>query len=350
MFFLLIVSSLSLNVFADIHSNTTAGTPDAHAPIGVMGDHTHHAGEWMFSYRFMQMRMKDNVQGSNSISPEQIISLPNAFAPPANLRVVPLEMTTDMHMFGLMYAPNDNVTLMAMANYLDKSMEHLTYMGMMGGTVRGKFTTESSGFGDTKLAALVKWKSDDTHNVHLNIGLSIPTGGISEKDQILPPMGALVEKILPYAMQLGSGTWDIEPGITYAGNASKWGWGAQYIATLRLEDNSKNYSLGDQHRINSWGSYRLKPWLSTSLRLSYTDLDNIDGADQRVALPVQTADPHNYGGERVDLALGFNLLGQNGTLRGHRLALEYEQPITQHVNGVQLEMRDMFTLGYQYAF
>ena len=27
--------------------------PDAHAPIGVMGDRTHHQGHWMLSYRLM---------------------------------------------------------------------------------------------------------------------------------------------------------------------------------------------------------------------------------------------------------------------------------------------------------
>jgi hypothetical protein len=30
---------------------------NAHAPIGVMGDHRHHQGELMFSYRYMRMWM-----------------------------------------------------------------------------------------------------------------------------------------------------------------------------------------------------------------------------------------------------------------------------------------------------
>ena len=33
---------------------------DDHAPIGVMADHYHEAGEVMFSYRFMSMSMKGN--------------------------------------------------------------------------------------------------------------------------------------------------------------------------------------------------------------------------------------------------------------------------------------------------
>ena len=31
--------------------------PDSHAPISVMGDHTHKKNEVMFSYRFMKMQL-----------------------------------------------------------------------------------------------------------------------------------------------------------------------------------------------------------------------------------------------------------------------------------------------------
>ena len=49
--------------------------PGAHAPISVMGDHTHKKKEVMFSYRFMKMQMnklynnnKKLIQGKNLIS------------------------------------------------------------------------------------------------------------------------------------------------------------------------------------------------------------------------------------------------------------------------------------------
>ena len=56
----------------------------------------HKKGEWMFSYRKMQMDMK-NTQNRN--------------------------MSTEMDMIGAMYAPNDDVTLMIMTNYLKKTMD-----------------------------------------------------------------------------------------------------------------------------------------------------------------------------------------------------------------------------------
>jgi len=325
--------------------------PDSHAPIGVMGDHIHGAGEWMISYRFMSMDMEDNLEGDDDISPEEIVTtIANPNAGPPTLRVVPVDMTTQMHMFGLMYAPSDTITLMAMLNYIDKEMDHLTFQGMAGTNRLGSFTTEASGVSDTKLSVLWGLHNDPQHKLHLNLGLSIPTGDIEEEDEVLTPMNTRPVLRLPYAMQLGSGTYDLEPGITYNGYDGRRAWGTQYRATIRLGENDEDYTLGDVHQLSGWGSYRFADGFSGSLRLTYRDQDSIDGRDTRIGAPVQTADPDNYGGEHLHLGIGFNLAGQSGAIRGHRLAFEYELPLIQDVNGVQMEMKSMLTLGYQYAF
>lgn len=326
-------------------------TADDHAPIGVMGDHLHAKGEWMVSYRYMRMDMKDNIEGGDSISADDIVtSIANPFAGPPTVRVVPVQMTTEMHMIGMMYAPSDRLTLMAMFNYIKKSMDHRTYMGMMGTNQLGTFSTSTSGIGDTKVAALWGLYSDDRHNLHLNLGVSLPTGSIDEEDDVLTPMNTRPTLRLPYAMQLGSGTYDLEPGITYSGNDGKLGWGAQWLATVRLSENDEDYTLGDMQRFTAWSSYRLKDSLSASVRLSYKDQDDIDGFDAAIAAPVTTANPSNYGGETLTVGVGVNYIFQQGALRGNRLAVEYEDTIDQDANGVQMEMQDMLTLGWQLAF
>ncbi len=330
-------------------ANTDHHKITAHAPIGVMGDHMHKAGEWMFSYRYMSMSMEDNLQGSNNISPEGIRDSG------LGLRVVPLQMTTDMHMFGAMYAPSDKLTLMLMVNYVEKEMDHLTFMMPMGPMMpmsmneTGVFTTKTSGIGDTKIGALYSLRSGDNTNIHLNLGLSIPTGKIDYTDQILTPMNTTPSPRLPYPMQLGSGTYDIQPGITYAGTRNSWDWGSQVKMIIRLDDNDEGYSLGDQTQVTSWGGYRFTHWLTGSLRLTYTHADEISGKDALINLPVQTSNPDNFGGERIDLGVGITLIGSEGAQKGHRLALEYETTIDQDVNGIQMEMQDMLTIGYQFS-
>ena len=330
-------------------ANTDHHKITAHAPIGVMGDHMHKTGEWMFSYRYMSMSMEDNLQGSNNISPEGIRDSG------LGLRVVPLQMTTDMHMFGAMYAPSDKLTLMLMVNYVEKEMDHLTFMMPMGPMMpmsmneTGVFTTKTSGIGDTKIGALYSLRSGDNTNIHLNLGLSIPTGKINYTDQILTPMNTTPSPRLPYPMQLGSGTYNIQPGITYAGTRNSWDWGSQVKMIIRLDDNDEGYSLGDQTQVTSWGGYRFTHWLTGSLRLTYTHADEISGKDALINLPVQTSNPDNFGGERIDLGVGITLIGSEGAQKGHRLALEYETTIDQDVNGIQMEMQDMLTIGYQFS-
>lgn len=327
---------------------------DGHAPIGVMGDHMHKAGEWMLSYRLMRMKMEDNRIGTDDVSPEDIVTtVPNRFfgqpGQPPTLRVVPTDMTMDMHMLGAMYAPSDAVTLMAMASYVDKSMKHITFMGPSGTTRLGTFSTNSHGFGDTRLTALVKLYRDPIHKLHLNAGISLPTGSTTEKDRILTPMNTRPSVRLPYAMQLGSGTFDLMPGLTYTGRSGDVGWGAQTTATLRLGDHH-GYSLGNAYEMTAWGSYQWAPWISTSLRLDGQTVGKIDGQDNKIVGPVQTADPSHYGGERIDLLVGANFAIQGGPLRGHRIALEAGVPVYQDLHGPQMKTEYVAILGWQYAF
>ena len=116
--------------------------------------------------------------------------------------------------------------------------------------------------------------------------------------------------------------------------------------TLRLGENDESYTLGDKQQLQAWAAYSVSPKVSFSVRGLYEFSDAIDGQDPAIMAPVQTANPNNYGGDRLDLALGSNVeLGG-----GHRVALEYQTTLNQDVNGVQMEMDDMLTLGYQYAF
>lgn len=326
----------------------------SHAPIGVMGDHMHKKGEWMLSYRYMYMDMEGNRDGETELSPETIVTtVPNRFSgaagQPPTLRVVPTSMTMDMHMFGAMYAPTDWLTLMAMGMYIEKSMDHITFMGGAGTTVLGTFNTKSKGLGDTKLSGLFRLYDSKMHHLHFNAGLSLPTGSNTKRDDILTPMGATVNVRLPYPMQLGSGTVDILPGLTYTGHLNQFSWGTQYMGTFRT-GRDEGYSLGDKQEVTGWLSYQWRPWISTSSRISYSHLEQIDGIDPNIALPVQTADPDNQGGDIVNLHFGLNLAGQTGILRGQRLAFEAAIPLHRDLNGPQMETDLTLTAGWQYAF
>ncbi len=112
-----------------------------------MGDHSHGKGEWMLSYRYLYMPMEQNYDGTSSISDADVMS-PSG----ESYLVVPQWMGMKMHMFGIMHAPTDRLTMMLMLPYTVKEMGHLRRDG-------AEFVTRSSGWGDLKLSGIYQFES-----------------------------------------------------------------------------------------------------------------------------------------------------------------------------------------------
>lgn len=304
--------------------------PDGHAPIGVMGDHTHSRGEWMASVRYMYMFMNGNQgRGGNKSTGDVLNDYP----------VAPKDMTTNMVMFGMMNAPTDDLTFMVMVPYIFKEMSHRT-------RANTSFTTHTDGVGDIKLNSLYKILNWSRQQIHLNAGISLPTGSIDETDDT--PGG---DVILPYPMQLGSGTFDLLPGLTYNGQTDNWSWGSQLLGTVRLGRNDRGYSLGERGQLTAWGARKWTRWLSTSVRLNGQVWGDIDGEDDALnpAL-VPTADPRRRAGERIDFLAGVNIYGRESWYRGQRVAVEFGFPIYQALDGPQLGLDWVLVTGWQYAW
>ena len=310
----------------------TAARPDGHAPISVMGDHMHTMGEWMVSYRFMTMEMEELLDGSNDISASDANTTYGY-----NKMMLPKSMTMDMHMFGAMHAISDKWTLMCMLHYLDNEMTmQASSMGKM----------ESNGIGDLKIAGLydlARW--DSGRRIHLNIGLSLPTGSIDEKSG---------NNTLGYGMQLGSGTWDFNPAVTYLAQTENYSYGAQLAGILRIGENDQDYTLGNKFEAGLWGARKITDSLSASAKLDYSNQGEVDGAHKGLTTMQKNMSPGNQATSQgrgiTRLGFGLNYYFQDGGLKGHRLAAEWETPLDQKVNGVQLELDSTWTLGWQYAW
>ena len=348
---LLCTSLLTTSAIADEHQGPRA---DSHAPIGVMGEHVHSKGEFMLSYRYMGMSMDGNRDDTKDLSLDDVHN--------QGYRVAPKSMDMDMHMIGGMYAPTNDLTLMLMLNYLDTTMDHSmrmqamptnTNMGMANESpihMHSEFTTQGKGMGDTTIGGLYRLWGDGNRNLLLNLGLSLPTGDIDVKDTT--PMSTGNDVQLPYPMQLGSGTYDVLPGLTYTSLGDKHSWGAQGIATLRTGTNDNGYTLGDRIKLNAWYARPFANSFSWSIRTQYENWGNIDGRDEN--LPemmvniVPTADPSRRAGQRMDLALGINWIIP-GKLT-NRLALEWVEPVYEDLDGPQLSTQHQLVFGYQLSF
>ena len=183
-------------------------------------------------------------------------------------------------------------------------------------------------------------------------GLSVPTGSIDEQDDT--PEGRVR---LPYPMQLGSGTVDLKPDVTYLGHHDDsyldhhhdWYWGANLGATLRLGRNHNDYSPGNEYRQSVWLTRLWNSWLSTSAQVKGSIWKDVDGSDPQLnPAMVSTARPDLRGGARVDFLLGINFFRYEAT--GYRISLEGGVPVYQDLDGPQLETDWIVKVGWQWSF
>lgn len=304
----------------------------------VLGGHTHTAGQIMFGYEYMHTHMSGLYQGSGQVSPTTVFA--------EGFSTVHTSMDMDMHMFEVMHAPTEWLTLMAMLPYKTMSMTHLMSSGMT-------FGQSAEGIGDLEVMGLITIFGDvrkGGHRLVLNAGMSFPTGSINVKDHAggnpnNPPV------LLEYLMQLGSGTYDLMPGLTYLGDAGSWSWGAQTIETVRLGRNDHGYRFGNEYRISAWTSYGVTDWFAPSVRLDGRWWEDIIGSDPGLSsnhTPEARTDLR--GGRRLDLLFGLNFYVPRGFLKGSRLMVEGGFPVYQHLDGPQLGTAWMFSAGCSYAF
>ncbi len=323
--FTAVALSAATSAYAQPHNHNDR--PDAHAPIGVMRDHIHEEGEVMLSYRYGFMDMQENRDGSSGISDAQTLS---------RFPVAPTNMSMRMHMVGAMVGVTNQFSVGVMGGFATTSMDHIRRNGTT-------FETEGIGFTDTKLNGMYEFYNDGHHRFQANMGVSLPTGEIDER----APNGMR----LPSTMQLGSGTYDLLPGVSYSGFAGNWSWGSQANAVIRTGRNNNAYQLGDRYQLTAWGARRLSDMVSVSARLDGQRWLDSEGNDRTfTGTPAPTFNPTLQAGRRVDALLGVNLLLPDGPLAGHRFALEAGVPIYEHLDRDRLGTDYRFTLGWQKAF
>ncbi|HZR15715.1 MAG TPA: transporter [Verrucomicrobiae bacterium] len=299
-------------------------------PINVLGSHTHLKGGFMVGYRYMYMDMAHNQDGTRDVSQQEVLS---------QYPVVHTTMTMQMHMAELMYAPTEWATVMAMVPYADNEMHHLTRTGE-------RPTTYSSGLGDLSFMGLFNlWGNPSAptgQRLVLNAGFTAPTGAIDESSAGKP---------LEYMMQLGSGTWDLNPGLTYLGDSDLFSWGAQVLGTTRFGRNDHGYRLGDRYRLSAWADVKVTDWFGPSVRLDWHAWDKIHGADPGMNPARNPAfDATKQYGERLDLLFGLNFYVPSGFLKGNRFSLEGGVPVYQNIGGPTIGVDWLLTVAWNYTF
>ncbi len=339
-------------------------------PAGLMFGHMlDKAGAFMLGYRYMWSSQGGSILEGNHPSPDSTTVARACGGHSCYL--APSSMAMSMHMLDLMVAPADWLTLMLMPQFVDMDMSMRALNGAppppnAHGPHHVQNGHDTGGIGDLGMYALFRLFDGNTHRVHFTAGFSAPVGDVNIH---LRRNHGIDGGFIDYGMQLGSGTWDFKPSLTYTGSLDNVSWGTQIGGTVRMENrNSSGYRLGDIFQATSWGSYRLTPWLSASVRGIYTVQGEIGGqyagANSDTNDPNYNTDgtttsiikfgphdyPQNYGGRFWDAGLGLNVNVPNGNLAGNRISLEWLQPVYTDVNGYQLDRDGALNLTWRYGF
>lgn len=315
-------------------------------PAGVMISHVHPKNEWMVSYRYMQMGMGTPIQGSTSISELDVYNTYLAYSP---------SMRMDMHMVMGMVGISDRLTAMAMVNYLSNSMS-MSMLTNHTHSMPGKIMSSASpmkmntnGFGDTKLYALYGILKNSSAQLVLSVGTSLPTGSLQQiglSDDLF-----YAGSRLPYMMQLGSGTWDVLPGITFVTQKSKWVFSGQIQGIVRLNKNKIGYRFGNEMSATTWLGYNWWKGFGSSVRLEGIWAGKIEGLDNSIYTYNEiAANTNNYGGTRLQGLVGLSYQFEEGFVTDHRLAVEYGLPIYQQLNGIQNKSNQTWMASWSYSF
>ena len=114
------LATLATDAYADPHTGS-GPLADTHAPAGVMFDHMHKAGEWMVELPLReQLRgQPDLLHGIHTVTDDVIAE---KGCSPHTCSMKTTDMTMNMYMLDIMYAPTDWVTLMVMPMWMSHDM------------------------------------------------------------------------------------------------------------------------------------------------------------------------------------------------------------------------------------
>ncbi|MDH5764215.1 MAG: transporter [Nitrospinota bacterium] len=312
-------------------------------PLNIPGAGIPEPKEFRFKLSQMIMSMGPMRSGTTNLSEGSLLTGPGSFM------AVPSAMQMHMTMLGGAYSFTDDFALMAMTSYKFNRMQ-MEFGGMLQGmTGEAGFTMESRGMGDIKLLGKYRLYIDDhlapKDQFSALFGVSLPSGSIDKKFRN-SPVANQNGTLLPFKMQMGSGTFDPMIGLAYQASQDPWWYGATALYTARVYDNNRGYQQGDEFRLDLYGLYQFHETSVVHLQLNgmwedrYSDEPDAGRLGQghmmsNPALPFASPlfDPANYGGKKLSVTAGI----QWQPLPMNVLELTGSVPVYQDLRGPQLK-------------
>jgi hypothetical protein len=285
-------------------------------------------GSWQMGYKFDFLSRGHNRSGTRSQSIGRIFE--------RGFTRASYSQDVESHTVEVLYAPFDRFTLGVQLPYVRIETKHRQIDG-------SSFTTENSGVGDIEFSGRLRFTRKDEESFNLHLAVQAPTGTITQKDRT--PDG---RERLPYDEQIGSGTWNLMPGMTYMGRYRGTSWGLQVGAKFYLADNGEGWSRGDLFHAGGWLAHRWLDLVTSAVSLRWREWSDVNGHDGEISETWPSGNPNLYGG--ADLVIGSSLELAIPGLSGQRLAIDASWPVYQSLDGPQLQGRWRLGANWEWTF
>ncbi len=332
---------------ADAYLGICCSKCGGNMPMNIAGGGVPETYEFRFKINPEMMRMEGLRSGLSRVDESSLLGNPAA----GKFMAVPQDMDMAMLNVSVGYSVSERFFAGIMGMYAKKDMD-MRFNNVMK-TMAGQagFIMRSRGLSDTMVMGKYLLWADDvlipSSQLSMFGAFSLPTGSINQRNDEHPLL-VRQKELLPYGMQLGSGTYDPTLGLLYQGSSSPFWWGLNGMYTARLHDNSRNYRLGNKARFDVYLMHQPRVDTVLEVQLNGEWKGRIKGqADEALsgasghavqgngASPFMTPlwNTNNYGGTQLFATVGV----QWQPLPLNIINLQVSVPLYRRLNGVQLE-------------
>lgn len=302
---------------------------------------------------------KNRVMFQVSQSFQQYRGMQNGFKPASSWEVLnqyveaPTNMAVRMSHIMVKYGITRRLSVMAMGHYMDHSMTmDMFHSGHQHGEIQNPVMTSSmknTGWGDVSAAILWKMKERPNSIITGLAGLVVPTGNsrcVGKSNDMI-----FAGKLLPYAMQMGSGSWQAFVGWNSLWRIDKNWYGLQGEFQTAINANSNGLKPMPSFGLTGWAGRSLRRDIALTTRLQ-THVGGGLSAKQPELLAYldPMANPSNYGSMDVSGFIGAQWSPCINRIYRQKIAAEIGHTALAWYNGYQLKTRLQVVLQYSIHF
>lgn len=304
--------------------------------------------KWEFGYTYNKLDVGGYKTGTRNLTFDEVLFSPGETRTNQNYPVVPTFICQEVHAFSASYKLKRNLSVNVVVPYIAQASDHIS-------SVPGfpEFTLKSKGIGDVGISAALAKPVDHSSSFHFQAGIRIPTGSI-DKTGDTPRNGVGTLERLPYTMQIGSGTLDLNGAAAYTKRYDSFQLTAQAGTTIRTGKNDNDYRLGNNYSLSGTLQHKTNHWFQPGVNLNLRHIETIKGRDESLLVPVafpfpaSITDPDNYGGTKAHIAAVVDMCPNPDC--SIKISGEYAEPIHQDLNGVQPKDDYYFSLSASAKF